>query len=39
MTKFTKTRRQANAKETDMIISTLHLNNCEIKDEDFKSDH
>ena len=39
MTRFIKTRRPKNAMETDMIISTLHLNNCEIKDEDFISDH
>ena len=26
MTRFIKTRRPTNAKETDMIISTLHLN-------------
>ena len=39
MTRFIKTRRSTNAKETDMIISTLHLNNYETKDEDFISNH
>ena len=39
MIRYNKTRRPKNAKETDMIISTLHLNNYEAKDEDFISDH